>query len=482
MPDGLEDALSRRRMLSGVGTAMIGSLTGGLKHTTETVVTDFSASSQSNGYAMSSGVHKIEADASRGFQMPYFLFTPSTPPVASESLNSSCKRPLIVEVTPWGDADNRIEYSSEAVRGGTGRTIAEATNSPLLVAPLNHEPPRIDSTGDPFLSDPSPPFTRDRRVDLQLTAMIENAKRRLNGSVFTVAERIRLIGASSAGRFADLFAAIHPEIVFALSSGANGIAFLPFHTVKTGTPTHQSEDETPLQQSTHSENRVQDAQLMATGDQGRIVRWPIGTAGLYNRAGETFDKSAWKEIDQYRWIGSEDQNSTNPQRNRHKLYSGDSPTGSLVRDLFGSLQVSDRFKTSKKIYNQLNVPATFVSFEGDGHVKSDESASKVADYHINGITQQVTVIHLTATVPQSNAQPGEPVSVVVTAINITESPATTQVEFGIENVVIETRQVTVPAGTSSSIEFEYAFINPGNYIPMINETELEGKQIIIESG
>jgi hypothetical protein len=288
------------------------------------------------------GTQRIDANPEAGFHSPYFLYTPEPTSSATESVNDSRERPLLVQIHPWGDFQNRVKNARRAISGGV--LSAGEMNCPALVAPLpNGVESGFRSPEKPQNVDP-----RHRRVDLQLLAMIEDANSRLSGGTFTVADQFHFGGASSAGYFIDAFAALHPEQVNIFSSGAHGNAFLPIERLTEDIPTYGDPDQ-------------------------QIVPWPIGAGNFDERFGKEFDRESWMKIDQFRWIGAEDQNPENPDEYYHKAFKDSNEIDRLIEEFFGKLQVDHRFRTSQKIYDHLGVPAKFSAFEGAGHVPPAEN-------------------------------------------------------------------------------------------------------------
>lgn len=143
-------------------------------------------------FGIDPGAQRIDANPDAGFYSPYFLYTPETPDSATESVNNSRGRPLLVQIHPWGEFEDRVSNARDGIQNGVLR--ADRMNCPALLAPITF------NIEDGFLrrDDPDP---RQERVDLQLLAMIEDAKSRLKGGAYTVADQIHCGGGSSAGVF-----------------------------------------------------------------------------------------------------------------------------------------------------------------------------------------------------------------------------------------------------------------------------------------
>jgi len=395
--------------------------------------------SSPTSYDTKPGVQKIEADPDAGFDSPYFLYTPKAPDSADDSVNDSQQRPLLVEIYCWGAFRNRVENARETIQGGTMRGVGDATNSPVLVAPL---PFRV---GSRFGLRPGTQVTdpRHERVDLQLLAMVSDAKSRLDGGRYTVADQIHFDGGSSAGVFIDSFAALHPERVSVFASGANGMAVLPLADLSDDIPTHGTPKRT-------------------------TVPWPIGVADLDKLADTEFNREAWMEIDQFRWIGAEDQDPDSPGDYTHKIYKESGESDELVRDIFGSLQVDHRFETSREIYDHLGVPATFSVFEGAGHVPGAEGSREITEYHQQKIAEEFEVVAVSARKSADRVTVGEPLVVTLIAENHTAIETTTTATLTADEAELETAEIRVPPTGTETIEVETGFDEAGEYPFRVN--------------
>lgn len=392
------------------------------------------------------GAQRIDADPEAGFHSPYFLFTPDTPDAATKSVNNSTERPLLVEVYPWGDFENRISHAREQIQNGTVR--AERMNCPALIAPL---PFKIE---DAFLrlDDPAP---REQRVDLQLVAMIEDAKSRLEGGAYTIAEQVHCNGGSTAGVFIDTFAALHPEHVNVFSSGANGIAFLPFAELTDDIPTFGSPEQT-------------------------TVPWPIGAGEIDQLADKEFNRDAWMQIEQFRWIGAEDQDPENSDRYIHKIYKGSDEVDELVEEIFGTFQVDHRFETSREIYDHLGVPATFTAFEGAGHQPKSEQYNRIMEFHKKKIAEYFELIHLIPQSPTGESKVGDTVTVPVTAENHTGVASATTATLAVDGTDVDTTTIEVGPFKRETVELETTLENTGEFTLSVNGTAIGNPVVVSE--
>lgn len=403
-----------------------------------------------NAYYTGQGVQMVEADADAGFHSPYYLYTPKTTDSAKESVSRSRERPLLVQVSTWPEFDDRIEKSRETIQAGVMRWTAEQTECPVLVAPLPFGESRFGLKPGTEYSDP-----RHKRADLQLLAMIQDAKSRLNGDTYTVADQIHFHGYSSNGIFADTFAALHPEHVRVISSGGNGITFLPFAEFTDDIPTYGDPDRS-------------------------TVPWPIGSGDFEELADKEFNRAAWMEINQFRHVGAEDQDPKNPDEYLHKLYKGSDEIDELVKETFGSLQVDHRFETSRKIYDHLGVPATFTAFEGVGHGIRGEQMRKIAEYHQQNIIEAFEVIHLIPQRSNSDVKVGNTVTVTVTAENPTALASTTTATLAVDGTEADSTEIHVDAGSAETFELEATLEETGEFTLSVNGTAVGDSVVVTE--
>lgn len=260
-------------------------------------------------------------------------------------------------------------------------------------------------------------------------------------------------GGSSAGVFIGTFAALHPEHVNVFSSGANGIAFLPIEELTDDTPTHGDPERT-------------------------TVRWPIGAGDIDEFADEEFNREAWMEIEQFRWIGAEDQDPENPDEYLHKPYKGSGEVDQLVENIFGTLQVDHRFETCREIYDQLGVPATFTAFEGAGHVPESEYFSEIMGYHQRKIAEHFELIHLIPQPPASESRVGDTVTVPVTAENHTGFASTTTATLAIDETEVDTTTIEVDPNSTETIELETTLEDTGEFTLRVNGSAV-GEPVIV---
>lgn len=405
-------------------------------------------------YGTEPGVQKIEADPDAGFHSPYFLYTPDIRSI-EQSVNDSRERPLVVTASPWGEFEERVEGARRPNRGTTGR-IADAMNCPVVSVPLTLtegflglEPHELTLAHEIEITDP-----RRERVDRQFIAMIEDAQSRLNGGIFTIADQVHYDGGSAAADFIERVAPLHPEYINALSAGANGYSFLPIEEVTDDLPVHGDPERT-------------------------TVPYPIGAGNLEELTGEAFNKEAWMDIEQFRWIGGEDQDPEDPDNYTHKRFRGDHrEISQAIEEIFGTLQVDERFETSREMYDHLDVPATFRTFEGQPHSPDWEYRLEAVDFHKSQIEKDFELVHVTVQEFDSEAHVGDTVTGTVVATNRTDVGSSTTISLAVDGTEVDTTDVQVDPNSRETVELETTFEETGEFILSVNGATVEDPVVV----
>lgn len=310
-------------------------------------------------------IERIDANPDAGFHFPYFLYTPGISESNGPSSDNDDTRPLFVGFSPWAgstsDHEERLESGQRDIENGRQRFIADEMGVPSLVALL----PGRDDDGSFRNFDHNSLQVTDgptERLDLQLLSMVEDARDRLEDQPYDVAEKFHLDGYSSRGRLAGQFTMLHPERVNAISGGGNGTVRIPKVELDEDIPT------------------------IAEPEMSRLP-WAVGVADLNELIGEEFNKEAWGEVSQFRYIGAEDQGDPDeldhPSEYRHSpsyRHFGEERQ-QLLLDIFGWKQVDERFETSRRIYENVGAPAEFKIYEDVGHEITPQIVEDIAEFH-----------------------------------------------------------------------------------------------------
>lgn len=270
-------------------------------------------------------VRHVDADPRHGFHAGYYLYVPS-------SLHRDANGQAVLLVQPNNSgrtSDDPAVHRRDAWMTGLERKrIADALGVALLVPAFprtsrewkvyTHALDRdVLTTRDPVLA----------RLDLQLVAMIDDARGRLRRDGIPVDARVLLQGFSASAMFANRFTALHPERVRAVTVGAPG-----------GWPI---------------------APVAKAGVDP--LPYPAGIADLAALTGKPFDAAAFARVPQYLYMGDADDNDSLDFED-----GWDKPAAAEVDRLFGDTPLA-RWKHAEALYAQAGANARFELVPGIGH-------------------------------------------------------------------------------------------------------------------
>jgi len=206
-----------------------------------------------------------------GFNYPYYLKIP-------KNADKSQYKRLIVETNNTGRVSDVLGVHQEsalwiAKGASVGGFVADVLNMPILV-PVFPRP--LTEWWDNYYHT----LSRDvmlkesgdgKRVDLQLIAMIEDARELLASYGLTLEKKIFMTGFSASGQFANRFTVLHPEWVKAVFHG--GFTMYPTDKIN-----------------------------------GNTLYFPLGTADIEKLTGKKFNLEEYKKIAQFVFTGDLDRN------------------------------------------------------------------------------------------------------------------------------------------------------------------------------
>lgn len=283
---------------------------------------------------------EIPAAPAKGFRFPYLLFLP-------ESAGEKRYDYLLVEPNNTGHTSDDLEVHHAAAialarDSSVGNFVAKRLGVPLLVPVF----PRASSSDNIYTHS----LDRDtilitdgplRRLDLQLLAMIADARPRLESLGRPVNAKVLLNGFSASGLFANRFVFLHPETVAAAAfGGVNCFIMLPVAELKS-----------------HSLN------------------FPLGIADLEKITGHPFDRPAYQAIPQFAYMGADD---TNDAVVHNDAYSEDERA--LIFALLGRTMMPDRWQAVQAVYETQKIPITFKTYPGIGHGTNGKINTEVAEF------------------------------------------------------------------------------------------------------
>jgi pimeloyl-ACP methyl ester carboxylesterase len=269
-----------------------------------------------------------EAPASpgAGFSFPYYLYVPKDLPR---------DRPvrLFVEPNNTGQTTDDFEAHRKGAKhlatGGASRWLADKLGTPLLVPVFPR--PRSEWKIYTHYLDRDSMLIKDgplKRIDLQLLAMIKDARRRLDERGIRVKPAMFMFGFSASAGFVSRFAALHPKHVRALAAGAiNALPMLPL-----------------------------------AAHEGVRLPFPLGIADFKELTGEDFDREAYARVSQFLYMGYLDRNDTFPFSD-----GWDDDEREVIAKALGKVMMPDRWERVQRILSTLKLPIQTVTYNGVAH-------------------------------------------------------------------------------------------------------------------
>jgi len=282
-----------------------------------------------------------EENSEAGFQYPYYLFIP-------EDANTSGDNFLVVEPNNSGFvSDDLAEHIKKAKRNATrdfylGNYVSRNMKCPLLVPVF----PRSKSHWKIYTHS----LDRDvvlqknnslERIDLQLIAMTNDAKKILEKRGIQIHEQILMTGFSASGTFVNRFTLIHPEKVLAVAAGGlNGLLMLPLE-------------------------KLEDQELI----------YPVGTGDFEALFGAPFNFEAFQKTPQFLFMGALDSNDAIPYDDAF-----DPPERDLIYQTLGKTMLPDRWEKCSAIYRNFGIEAQYKIYQDIGHAHPDLVKQEVVQF------------------------------------------------------------------------------------------------------
>lgn len=284
------------------------------------VVAPISAAPQRSGEPI-----EVPASSAEGFHFPYLLLMPghaaSAPFLLVESNNTQTL------------SDDLGVHRAAALRTITGASVgsdlARRLGLPLLVPifPRPESAPLMYTHAldrDTLLLESGPL----RRLDLQLLAMVDDAREKLLAQGLTVSSQILLSGFSASGTFAQRFTLLHPTRVRAAAyGGINGVLTLPLER-----------------------------------HDGRELPYPVGVQDLPELTGAPFASQAWALVPQYVYMGAKDNNDAVAFADG---YSAEERR--TIHELLGERMMPERWQAVQALYRASGARVEFRTYADRGH-------------------------------------------------------------------------------------------------------------------
>lgn len=284
----------------------------------------------------------IKKDTEKGFQNDYILFIPKGTPLNKETF-------LLVEPNNTGKTTDSIDIHKKfaidlASVSSVGNNVSTMLKIPLLVPifPRPASQPLVYTHAldrDVILENSS----ELQRLDLQLLAMINDAKSILTSQNIKVNPKIFMNGFSASATFTNRFSFIHPETIKALAIGGfNGKLMLP-------------------------EKKINTVKL----------NYPIGIQDFTQLFNKKFDADTFKTIPQFIYMGKSDDNDA---------VQFDDAYSEKERNIINThlgRHVQERYLKCQESYKKNNVNAIFKTYEKVGHWTTSDMNLEVIRFFLN---------------------------------------------------------------------------------------------------
>jgi pimeloyl-ACP methyl ester carboxylesterase len=290
------------------------------------------------------GLDRIDAQPEKGFLYPYYLYTP---PELREDRNRHATHVLLVLPNNTGKTDDDF-----AVHDCSARRLAEEPSyanlaAQLKVAMLVPVFPRPASDWRIYTHA----LNRDslltenkelRRFDLQLIAMIDDARGHLQADGLIFGKTVLMFGFSASGMFTNRFTFIHPDRIRAAAFGSpGGWAMAPLASWE-----------------------------------GKPLRYPIGTADFEAVTGKKLDMERLRKTPMFLFMGTADTNDSVIYRDSYDQGDQD-----LIFSLFGKTLMA-RWPVTESMYHANLSAATLKLYPGICHKVTEEMLADVRAFFL----------------------------------------------------------------------------------------------------
>lgn len=278
----------------------------------------------------------------KGFYHDYILFIPKETPFHE-------KTHLLVEPNNTGRPSDSIEVHKKyaidlASVSSVGNNVSTMLKIPLLVPifprPAKQELIYTHALDRDVILEKSPEL---ERLDLQLLAMISDAKMVLSRMDIQVDSKVFMNGFSASATFTNRFSFLHPEAVRALAIGGfNGELMLP-------------------------QNKIN----------GTKLNYPLGLNDFSDLFNKKFDIDSYKQIPQFIYMGKLDENDAVQFED---AYSENERQ--IINNNIGK-KVQERYLICQKLYQEKNIFPNFKTYENVGHWTTSDINFEVIKFFFN---------------------------------------------------------------------------------------------------
>ncbi|WP_299162340.1 hypothetical protein [uncultured Tenacibaculum sp.] len=268
----------------------------------------------------------IKKESKKGFYHDYILYIPKKTPLNKNIF-------LLVEPNNTGKTSDNIEIHKKyainlASVSSIGNNISTELKIPLLVPifprPASKPLMYTHALDKDVMIEKSLEL---KRLDLQLLAMINDAKKKLNSMNINVHSKVFMNGFSASATFTNRFSFIHPKTIKALAIGGfNGELILP-------------------------QNKINDIQL----------NYPIGIKNFNELFNKDFEINQYKQIPQFIYMGKLDKNDAVQFDDAYSENERKIINNNIGRSVY------KRYLKCQEIYYKNNIHPIFKTYDNVGH-------------------------------------------------------------------------------------------------------------------
>jgi len=283
----------------------------------------------------------ISPEAEDHFAFPYFLFIP-------DQLSQNDQTFLIVEPNNSGFADDDLQKHIDKAKNTAsndyylGSFMSQSLGYPLMVPVFPREETQWRIYTHALDRDVMVQKGNSlERIDMQLLAMFEDARKRLHEKNIQTEDQFLLTGFSASGTFANRFTVMHPDQVLAVAAGGlNGLLMLPCDSL-----------------------------------QHEFLPYPIGTGDFTEITGREFQQQLFENTPQFYFMGALDDNDALPYDDAFDPNERDQ-----ISRLLGEQMLPERWTRCNYIYDSLKVKATIKTYPEVGHKHPEEIKQELVQF------------------------------------------------------------------------------------------------------
>lgn len=295
-----------------------------------------SALAQNAGHG-SPDILKAEPSPAQGFAYPYYLYVPKA---LREAGGAKGKRTMLVIPNNTGKFSDELAVHEEDVKRRLRQNAQLADRMGVAILMPVFPRPQTDWRVYTHALDRDSMLTdKDEfaRFDLQLVAMIDDARARFAAEKLNFDDRVLLLGFSASGMFANRFAFLHPKRVKAAAVGSpGGWAIAP-----------------------------------AASFRERALRYPIGAGDFKTVSGKKLDLKSLRRVPLFMFLGGEDDNDSVVFRDSYEKEDEE-----LIFALFGKTPV-ERWGVSQTLYRESRLNAEFRLYPNVKHTVTKEMVEDI---------------------------------------------------------------------------------------------------------